>query len=97
MKLRPAREKRGSECLTGVCREVHVSAHRWPGCARQVGGEPSHKERTRQYKWNSGVGRLGGSVLEAWVLIVDRSGLVEGKREGLMNPGLQRLSQRSDS
>lgn len=60
MKLRPAREKGGSECLTGVCREVHGSAHRWPGRAGQVDGEPSHKERTRQYKWNSGAGRLGG-------------------------------------
>lgn len=35
------------------------------------------------------MGRLGGSILEGWVLIMGRSRLVKGKRKGPTNPGLQ--------
>lgn len=59
MKLRPAREKGGSEYLISVCREVHQLVYTWPGRARQGDGKPSHEERTREHKWNSGAGGLG--------------------------------------
>lgn len=38
------------------CAEMPFWEHTWPVWARQGDGEPSHKERSRQYQQSSGVG-----------------------------------------